>query len=259
MAFQRPKDLIEEQVSEIQSEILKRSAHIKQRNFEEIHAQDLDLLFVAYDQTFFDGLCRQALNGRSIGFRLSRRMTRSGGTTTRYKARNGEVSYEIAVASSMLFDGFGEIDRTITVCGLKCDNRLQALQRIFEHEMIHLTEHLCWENSNCSAVRFQDIARRFFLHRAHTHNLVTRRERAAQSGIRIGSRVIFEFEGRRLLGRVNRITKRATVLVQDAEGVRFTDGKRYRTYYVPIQMLRLVPKPEQLMLGLRDDRVPRVL
>ena len=139
----------------------------------------------------------------------------------------------------MLFDGFGEQDREITVCGLPCANRLEALQRIFEHEMVHLIEQLCWQNSNCSAPRFQDIAHRHFLHRAHTHQLITRRERAAQSGIRVGSRVTFEFEGSRSTGRVNRLTKRATVLVEDAEGERFSDGGRYRRYYVPIVHLRL--------------------
>ena len=101
-------------------------------------------------------------------------------------------------------------------------------------------EQLCWETSNCAAARFQDIAARHFLHRAHTHNLVTRRERAADSGIRLGSRVTFVFEGQRLTGRVNRITKRATVLVQDGEGQQYSNGLRYRAYYVPIGLLEPV-------------------
>jgi hypothetical protein len=90
---------------------------------------------------------------------------------------------------------------------------MEALQRIFEHEIVHLIEQLCWGNSDCAAMRFHDIAQRLFLHRAHTHNIITRRERAAESGIRVGSRVAFSFEGQRLAGRVNRITKRVTVLV----------------------------------------------
>jgi hypothetical protein len=36
------------------------------------------------------------------------------------------------------------------------------------------------------------------------------------------------------MGLVNRITKRATVLVEDAEGQKYSDGLRYKTYYVPI-------------------------
>jgi inactivated superfamily I helicase len=123
---------------------------------------------------------------------------------------------------------------------LDCESRLEALQRIFEHEVMHLAEMLCWERSDCATARFQHIAARFFLHRAHTHDLVTRRELAADSGIRPGSRVAFVFEGRSLTGRVNRITKRATVLVEDSEGRMYSDGARYNTYYVPIAHLEPV-------------------
>jgi len=168
-------------------------------------------------------------------------MTSSGGKTTRYRARNGEVSYEIAVASSILFDGFGPADRRITVCGLECEDRLQALQRIVEHELVHLGEQLCWETSDCARARFQDIAGRLFGHRAHTHSLITRKERAAESGIRPGSRVTFTFGGKRLTGLVNRITKRATVLVEDPAGMRYSDGSHYKAYYVPIAWLERLP------------------
>ena len=167
-------------------------------------------------------------------------MTRAGGKTVRFTSRTGEVRYEIAIASSILFDGFGGMDRSVSVCGLECENRLEALQRVFEHELVHLTEQLCWQSSNCAAPRFQNIAARIFLHRAHTHDLITRRERALVSGIRIGSPVTFTFEGRRLMGRVNRITKRATVLVEDPDGVKYSNGLRYRTYYVPIACLELL-------------------
>lgn len=117
---------------------------------------------------------------------------------------------------------------------------LEALQRVFEHELVNLTEQLCWQSSKCAAPRFQNVATRIFLHRAHIHDLITRRERALVSGIRIGSPVIFTFEGRRLMGRGNRITKRATVLVEYPDGVKHSNGLRYRTYYVPIACLELL-------------------
>ena len=41
----------------------------------------------------------------------------------------------------------------------------------------------------------------------------------------------------RLAGRVNRITKRATVLVEDIGGQPYSDGLRYKIYYVPIAHL----------------------
>jgi len=239
LTFQLPEDAIQRRVQQIHHTVLARSRYIRAANYTVIHPEDLELLFAAYDERFFAGLCHRALDGRKLRFRLSPRMTKAGGTTARFVTSAGETFYEITVASSMLFEGFGTMDRRITVCGLECANRLEALQRIFEHEMVHLVEQLCWQSSNCAAPRFQDIARRHFLHRAHTHKLITRRERAAESGIRVGSRVTFLFEGRELAGRVNRLTKRATVLVEDAEGEPFSDGHRYRKYYVPIMHLEL--------------------
>jgi hypothetical protein len=238
LSFQATEDAIQRNACQIHQTVLERSRYIRAANYTVIHPEDLELLFKAYDEVFFGGLCRRALDGRKLRFRLSPRMTKSGGTTARFVTAAGETFYEITVASSMLFEGFGQTDRRITVCGLDCENRLEALQRIFEHEMVHLIEQLCWQSSNCAAPRFQDIARRHFLHRAHTHKLITRRERAAQSGIRVGSRVTFLFEGRQLTGRVNRLTKRATVLVEDPQGERFSDGQRYRRYYVPIVYLK---------------------
>ena len=222
---------------EIHRGVLAHSHYLHHPNFTSIHPQDLEFLFAAYDERFLAGLLRPALEGRRLRFRLAPRMTRAGGKTTQYRSPAGEVSYEIAIAASMLFDGFRDTDRRATVCGRECQDRLEALQRIFEHELVHLGELVCWGHSDCTAARFQDIASRIFLHRAHTHDLITRRERAAEYGIRVGSRVDFIFEGRRLTGRVNRITKRATVLVEDPAGAKFSDGLRYKTYYVPIHCL----------------------
>ena len=238
LTFKLDDELIRERVQRVHQEVLAQSRNIRQPNFTSIHTRDLEYLFAAYDERFFGGQCRQALGGNRIHFRLSRRMTRAGGSTKRFRSGTGEVFYEIAVACDLLFDGFSEKDRCATVCGMECANRLEALQRIFEHELVHLTEQLCWETSECAAARFQDIAARHFRHRAHTHHLITPRERAADVGISIGHRVSFEFEGRRLVGRVNRVTKRVSVLVEDTSGSKYSNGMRYKKYYVPIGMLK---------------------
>jgi hypothetical protein len=237
LSFNLPEESVRERLRQIHEDVLAQSRHLRQPNFTAIHPRDLEFLFEAYDQRFLTGHARRALEGRSLAFRLAPRLTRAGGKTTRFATRAGEVSYEIAIAISMLFDAFGKNDRSISICGVECPDRLQALQRIFEHEFVHLLEQLCWHSSKCAAARFQDIAQRFFQHRTHTHELITRRERAAHSGIRPGAMVSFICEGRRLTGRVNRITKRVTVLVPDAEGRRYSDGGRYQTYYVPLAML----------------------
>jgi hypothetical protein len=119
-----------------------------------------------------------------------------------------------------------------------CQDRLQALQRIFEHELLHLAEFLAWGRSNCRADNFHALSRRIFAHEGAFHDLVSPREQAAVAhGIRIGDMVTFETDNTRYHGRVNRITRRATVLVEDPQGVDFSDGKRYLTFYVPLTEL----------------------
>ena len=225
---------------EIAGDLLGGSSHVREPNFAKIGPDDLAALFAGYDGRFLDGLCGRILGPDTLAFRLSGRMTRAGGKTTRFERRGRAPRFEIAVATSILFDGFGEDDRDVTACGLPCRNRLEALQRIFEHELVHLAELLCWGESHCGRRRFQGIARRLFLHRAHTHQLITRSERAARDGIVVGARVAFLFRGQLLAGRVNRITKRATVLVEDRRAPRWSDGRRYARYYVPLGRLRLV-------------------
>ena len=39
------------------------------------------------------------------------------------------------------------------------------------------------------------------------------------------------------VGVVNRITRRATVLVEDQHGLPYSDGKRYKKFYVPFGSL----------------------
>jgi hypothetical protein len=208
----RPSDdAIRERVARVHRNLLGSSRYVRDPNFTAMHPNDLAFLFHAYDELFFANECERALNGRPLRFRLAPRLTKAGGKTTRILRHTGEESFEVAIAIGMLFDGFGNDDRRVTVCGLVCENRLEAVQRIVEHEIVHLVEMLCWSRSECSGARFQEIARRFFLHEGHTHELITRRERAAACGIRGGTRVTFTFEGRRLSGLVNRVTKRATM------------------------------------------------
>ena len=127
----------------------------------------------------------------------------------------------------------------MTVGGLECRDRLEALQRIFEHELLHLAEFLAWGRSSCRADNFHRLSRRIFAHEGAFHDLITPREQArAAYDIRIGDHVSFEIDGRQHAGRVNRITRRATVLVEDPRGHLFDDGKRYLTFYVPLPLLR---------------------
>ena len=225
-------------------QVLSTSRVMRTPNFTTISAADLQLMAEIYDQQFFDGHCLAIARHFGMHFRWSQRMTSTGGKTVRTThtdRRTGvqRTHYEIVLSTPLLFQTFGDLQRPIKVTGVLCRDRLQAMQRILEHELIHLLEMLVWNDSCCAAGRFQSIAHRFFGHTEHKHDLITQQERAARKfNIRVGTRVSFTHEGRHYSGTVNRITRRATVLVPDAAGPLYDDGNRYRKFYVPLSHLR---------------------
>ena len=239
-------DRIAAETREIYEIVLRDSNYLDAGNFTCIHPQDLERLFDLYNERFFNGYCRKLPKNASLDFRLSKRMTQAGGKVGRREFRGergkpGRTEYEIAVSTTLLFQTFREDHRPVVMSGIECHDRLEALQRVMEHEMIHLAEMLVWRDSSCSAPRYQSIANRFFGHTDHRHQLITPRERAfTKFGIKPGDQVSFRMDGRHYEGRVNRITKRATVLVEDPRGMPYSDGKRYAKFYVPLGMLESV-------------------
>jgi hypothetical protein len=229
----------------IYRQAIQLSPNISHGNFDRFHPGDLRRLFEMYDQVFFKGACRRRLGAQGINFRISKRMFSSGGKTTRYRGRDGSEHYEICVASTLLFKTFTENDhRPISVTGIVCTDRLQALQRVLEHELVHLLEMMVWTRSNCKVARFQGAAERIFGHREHTHRLITPREQAAvKFGVRPGVWVRFEYQGMQYSGLVNRVTKRATVLIPSPQGQLYSDGQRYEVSYVPVSWLTPIERP----------------
>jgi hypothetical protein len=229
----------------IYERMLGESAYIQGGDFTRVGTADLERLFELYDSAFFRGGLRRELGrqGSPLALRLAPRMTSAGGKTyrTRRPGPDGGApsEYEIAISSTLLFQSFGDVARAVRINGLDCGDRLQSLQRVFEHELLHLAELLVWDRSSCSGGRFRGLALRFFGHTGVTHDLVTPRERARVAfGLKVGDRVSFEHEGARHVGTLNRITRRATVLVENPAGRPYSDGGRYAKFYVPLAQLR---------------------
>lgn len=226
--------------------VLDHSSVMDSPNFTSSAARDLQRMAELYDRAFFGGHCLAIAKHYGMQFRWSKRMTSTGGKTVRTihtdrVTGKQHVRYEIVLSATLLFQTFSDLQRPIRVTGLLCTNRLQAMQRILEHELIHLVEMVVWGDSCCAASRFQSIAGRLFGHTEHKHDLITQQERAARKfNIRVGSVVQFRHEGTICVGTVNRITRRATVLVPDRRGQLYDDGHRYRKYYVPISHLQQV-------------------
>jgi hypothetical protein len=247
LALQIPAGPRAIRMQSIYDSVLAESRHMQSGNFSALDTDDLARMFRLYDEQFFSGWLGASVRAVADGpltFRLSGTMTSAGGKTirTRTRARGGapRTYYQIAIAHRLLFMTFKDIDRTVTVCGIVCTDRLQALQRIMEHEILHLAEMMAWTTSSCSAPRFKSLAGNIFGHPDTRHQLVTPGEHAAvRHHIRVGSEVEFHFDRKKFMGRVNRIHHRATVLVESEDGVRYTNGKYYRKYYVPLPELRL--------------------
>lgn len=222
------------------------SRRIDGPNFTRIGQDDLQRMALQYDQLFFQSQLIRGARIEGLTFGWSSRMTKNAGkTVTHYTGKSGTANrgqrarrFEIILSSTLLFQTFDDVRRPVEVTGILCRNRLEAMQRVVEHELVHLLEMLVWDDSSCSRRRFHGIANRFFGHRQHRHDLITQAERAAKKfNVAPGSQVRFRYEGKVLTGKVNRITRRATVLVADPHGERFSDGHRYRRYYVPLEHL----------------------
>lgn len=231
-------------IYEIGRRVLSRSTAMRDPNFVLTNGADLTYMAELYDRYFFQGHCLKLARSFGMNFRWSKRMTSTGGKTVRTvvldrKSSKPVVRYEIVLSATLLFQTFADLKRPIRVTGLRCTNRLQAMQRILEHELIHLVEMLVWEESCCAAPRFQSIASRLFGHTEHKHDLITQQERAASKfNVHVGSRVEFQTAGVWKAGIVNRITRRATVLVPETKGQLYDDGNRYAKFYVPVSHLR---------------------
>src|SRR5262245_28890157 len=241
-------ELIGHRTRAIYEAALKQSAYMEAGDFTRVGVADLERLFELYDATFFRGALRRDLQrqGCPLILRLAPRMTSAGGKTYCTRRRPAEYAparpvreYEIAVSSTLLFQSFRDVRRPVWINGLECADRLQSLQRIFEHELLHLAELLVWDRSSCGGRRFHALALRFFGHTGVTHDLVTQRERARVTfDLKVGDRVAFDFGGVPHTGLLNRITRRATVLVETPGAQRYTDGRHYAKFYVPLAALR---------------------
>ncbi len=222
----------------IYNKILSRSRFLDKGNFTRISSLDLQVLFGLYDHYFFNDYFSKHY-GERISFRLSKRMTKAGGKTSYWK---NSGAFEICLSTTLIFQTFGDISRKVVVSGIPCNDRLEAVMRIMEHEIIHLLELVVKGKSSCSRPQFRKLSKVVFNHAGVTHDLVTHVEKArAKYDLKVGDSVVFDFEGKTLMGKIHRITKRATVMVENERGG-FIDrqGKRYAKYYIPLPWLKSV-------------------
>ena len=243
-------------------EVLRQTVHAKTvgilgvENFERINIRQLRMIYEVIDCVYFKGTLEKLLKfeNRVLSFRLSSKMTQRAGQL--FTDKRSPLHHELSISSFLLFESFSPASssskREVVVNGLRCENRLQCLLRIMEHETVHLlfccdiiNFHLNLFDSkgkyfeSFHGKTFQRTVKAYFGHTDWQHSLVTRDEIAfVRRGIEVGAEVSFKHEGEKLIGKVNRVQKRVTVLVKcDHKNVNaklFSDGKMYAKYYVPV-------------------------
>ena len=227
---------IKQKTSWIYEQVLKRSPNLKKGNYNAIAATDLKLLFDLYDESFFQGFF-QKNHSEKASFRLSQRMTKAAGKTQYFLE---EENFVISLSTTLIYQTFHDILREIEVNGVVCHDRLEATMRVFEHEIIHVVESVLFGTTSCSKLPFRRFAFDIFGHTDVTHHLIVQSEIAHKKfNLHVGDKVSFEYEGRTYHGLLNRITKRATVMVRDPEG-QYVDfqGKKFTKFYIPLQSLK---------------------
>lgn len=230
--------------NQVRETFCQRSQNIKSGDIKVISVLDLSLLFRLYDEVFLGGYFENTYKG-TMDFSLSKRMTRSAGTT-RFPKNITELPpeqyrVEIKISVDFLFNYY-KADREKQVSGIITNDPLDALMLVLEHELCHVIEVLYFGKTNCKGVRFKEIVNNIFGHTDVYHKLPTSAEiRHLEYGFKPGDNVSFECEGKGIKGIINRINKRATVMVEDKNGAYIDmQGKRCEKYLVPLNMLKKI-------------------
>ena len=229
---------------QVRETFCKTSKNIKSGDIKGISILDLSLLFRLYDEVFLDDYFENTYKG-TMNFSLSRRMTRSAGITVHKtymrEFKPEDYCFEIKMSLNFISD-YHKVDREKRVSGMLTKDQLDALMIVFEHEICHVIECLCFFNTSCKGARFLQITNNIFGHTDVCHELPTITEKnQIKFGFKPGDYVAFECEGKTKAGFITRTNKRATVMVEAENGeYEFGNypGKLYSKYYVPLNMLR---------------------
>ncbi len=191
-------------------------------------------LFFLYDKIFFD---KQITNFKNISLKLSRRLTRCAGITS-YKKASGDIIITFSIP--LLLHAYQNHHDGYLINGIQCKKPYEALMRVMEHELVHVIEFILKGHSSCSKKDFKQIAYKLFGHTDTKHHIYKNTETINDiMDINVGDKVFFEFNKQLFHGTINRITRRATVLVPNQKGLfKDSQGNRFSKYYVPLRLLK---------------------
>jgi hypothetical protein len=183
--------------------------------------RDIKKLFSLYDQYFFNNRLSRHIN---MNFELSNKLTKSAGNI-RFNTKQNSAKITFSLPRIFVVDYKNESGYLVN--GLLCKSPIDALMRVMEHELTHLIEFILYGNSNCNDARFIQLSYQLWGHTENKHHLgIDTPTQTTLYGFRKGDKVSFVYQDTIHHGVINRVGKRATVIV---------DG--IKKYYVPLQML----------------------
>lgn len=198
-----------------------------------VRKQTLKQLLSLYDELFLTDFLKRAYG--SIDVTLSNRLTSSAGKFIYTRNAPDRLHHaEIRMSGDFLF----RLNQgPFLLNGLSASSAQEAFLIVFEHELCHALENALYGSTGHSS-RFLNLARGLFGHRETRHSLPTRRQEAAENGLRVGMNACFYYRGSVLTGTIANIEKNATVMVKDHRGI-YQDrtGQRYSKYRVPLDQL----------------------
>ena len=244
LTYKYSRQEINERFETIIQHVFVQSKQIKTANFQVVSNDDVKLIFNLYDNYFFDNYFEENKITYKMAFDFSKKMTSAGGKLMYYKVTSqNPIQFRMRISSYLIFNSFkNKEEKTINLAGFKTKNRLEALLHVIEHEIIHLIEFIAFNDSSCKKDNFKKLANSIFGHTAFTHQLLTGKMEALEVyDLRVGDWVKFAFEGKHYTGVIHRITKRATIMALDKNGIyKDNKGNRFTKYYVLLKYLKKV-------------------
>lgn len=232
---------INEKRNLVRNLIYDRSVNINEENFNVISSNDLYLLFDIYDKVFLNNWFKENFKGKII-FKLSKQLSKAAGNTRTKKnislIKDEDIEFEIKISLNHL-NNFDKVERNKSVGGIQVNSKIDSVMLVFEHELCHVIEFLIYKKSSCKKKPFKELIYDVFGQTETTHNLINAHEANINAhDFKIGDKVCFNYESKKLIGFVSRINKRATVMSPDKRGS-YVDkmGNRYIKFYVPLNGL----------------------
>jgi hypothetical protein len=207
-------------------------------NFTNLKNSDIKKLFDLYDDYFFGGSIMEKIN--SSGSTIKFTSSPLGGSTFAGKCimtKTGmKCDYELRFPSKLFLKLFTQkgSNKLLKTNGIICRNRLECLQLVFEHELVHLIMNL-WNYYDKSGdlysshgKLFQCMTKSLFDHTDYKHELFNEFEEGTEfitkSNAFVGMDVYILVDGKNTYGKITKVNpKNAQIQTEN--------GKVYKSPY----------------------------